>query len=265
MPKKKLAEAGTETESDGVRKLTVVRRKEPFDWGGALKKAQEEHWRRLVVTIQVREWLMAGKPASLDAAKAMLKARGLEDAIEAVDISDPEKLKAAAEEVQDEGLCEFSRREGKSGIWFPTNNIKAGLKENWSVLGYRVEHRGSRGALAEGVFVFSVQPPDAPTAERDWIALGAGPDGVHTAVTHSIGPRGPISSIKRHEYLVRPRLVFEVAIAHAVAEKLPDEAFADMLVHMGEHGVGACRSQGYGRFDIVAIEEKIDEPKAEVK
>ena len=33
------------------------------------------------------------------------------------------------------------------------NNLKAMLKENWSVLGLRVEVRGSRGALAEGLFV----------------------------------------------------------------------------------------------------------------
>lgn len=251
----KKQEAAEKKMADAQRKRTAVQPKTPMQWGALLKQVEEDHWRRLRVTIEVRGRLMAGKPAQLDAAKAMLKARGLEDQIEAIPIDDPEARESAAAVVVDEGLCEFHRREGKPGIWLPTNNIKAGLKENWSVLGFRKEFLGSRGALAEGVFVYSVQPPDAPTVERDWIYLGEAPHGIETGVSHTTGPKGPVSAIKRHEYLERPQLTFEVAIAQAIMEKLPDDAFARTLLHFGEHGVGACRSQGYGRFDIKRIVE----------
>jgi len=232
-----------------------VRPRTPFEWKQLLEQAAEEHWRKIRITIQLREWLMAGKPAQLDAANAMLKARGLEAAIEAVNVEDPTELAEAAEKATDEGLCEFHRREGKPGIWFPTNNIKAGLKENWSVLGLRVEHRGSRGAIAEGVFVYAIADEKAAPSERDWIYLGEKPFGTHTAVSHTTGPKGPVSSIKRHEYLVKPKITFEIALANAIKEKLPDEALAKTLVHFSEHGMGACRSQGYGRFDILDMTE----------
>jgi hypothetical protein len=229
-----------------------------MQWMELMADVQRDHWRTLRVTIQVRDRLMAGKPARLDAANAMIKARGLEDVIEArlEAITDPSERAKLADQVQDEGLCEFHRREGKTGIWMPTNNVKAGLKENWSVLGLRVEHRGSRGALAEGVFVYS--PPSAPDeaqAERDWVFLGSRPHDIYLSVSHTTGPTGPVSSIKRNEFVVRPRLTFDIAIAQAIAQKLPDDGLARTLYHFGEHGLGACRSQGFGRFDVIGIEE----------
>lgn len=238
---------------------TIIRAKTPTAWADLLAIASEKAWRKLRVTIQLRDWLMAGKPASLDAANAMLKARGLEDHIEAVaDIVDPEERAQAIERVAtDEGLCEFSRRPGKEGVWIPSNNIKAGFKENWSVLGLRVAVRGSRGALAEGIFVCSAGASDMPTEERDWIRVGAAPDGVHTAVSHTMSPKGPVSSIKRSEYVIRPLLSFEVWIAATavVADKISDDELAATLIHFGEHGLGACRSQGFGKFDIASVEE----------
>ena len=255
-PKKKPA-----SDDATVPARTTIRAKTPQDWSSLIRKASDDHWRRLRVTIQVREWLMAGKPASLDAANAMLKARGLEDHMEAVaDIEDPHERAQAAERVAvEEGLCEFSRRPGKPGLWIPANNIKAGFKENWSVVGLMNTVRGSRKAIAEGVFIFCADSWEMPTAERDWIYVG--PDDpkplVHTSVSHSIGPKGPMSSIKRNEYVVRPIISFDMYAANAssVDDKLDDADIAKALVHFAEHGLGACRSQGYGKFDIVEVRE----------
>ena len=233
------------------KKVVQIRRRSSEDWMSFLKRSAEDHWRILRITIQFREKLHAGKPAQLDAAEAMLKARGLEAAIEAVNIDDPNELAEAAAETVNEGLCEFHRREGKPGIWMPSNHVKAMLKENWSVLGYRQSQRGSRGALAEGVFVFSTDPTDP-----DWLYIGEKPDGVDTNVSHTTGPKGPQSSIKRNEFVWQKRLTFDVKIAKAIANKLDDELFADMLHHASEHGLGANRSQGQGRFSIVNIEEQ---------
>jgi len=258
-PKKKEAETATAGE-DGkpeAPKRTIIRAKTAFDWKGLVKKAESEAWRKLRVEIQVRDMLLAGKPASLDAGNAMLKARGLEDHMEAVaDIVDPDERAKAAEKIRtDEGLCEFSRRSGKPGIWMPSNNLKAMLKENWSVLGLRVKVRGSKGALAEGLYVVAADCIDP--VERDWIYLGNEPSGVHQAVAHTVGPTGPVSSIKRHEYVTRPKIAFEIwiATAESVAEKISDDELAKTFVHAQEHGTGACRSQGFGKWDIVEVRE----------
>lgn len=247
------SEATDTKDKDGKPKRVIVRAKSAMDWGNLLKTASDRAWRRLRVVIKVREKFLAGKPASLDAATAMLKARGLEEFVaEAVDIIDPiERERAAAAIAKDEGLCEFVRREGHPGIWIPSNNIKAMIKENWSVLGLRVEVRGSRGAIAEGVFV------SGENGDSDWIRVGDSPDGVYTAVAHTTGPTGPVSSIKRHEFVVAPTLTFIMMIATVknVADKISDDELAKTLVHASEHGAGSCRSAGFGKFDVVSVEE----------
>ncbi len=254
-----ITEDGAPAAADTKKKDTrvIMRVKDPLAWGRLLTTARNEHWRRLQVTIQVREWLLAGKPANLDAATAMLKARGLEDHVEAVaDIEDPHLRAQAAERIaSDEGLCEFSRRPGHEGIWMPSNNIKAGIKENWSVMGLANQVRGSRKGIAEGVFICCADSWSKPTTERDWIYLGEKPAGVYTAVSHSIGPKGPTSSIKRHEYVIRPVIKYDIYVANAlsVSEKISDDELAKALVHFEEHGLGACRSQGFGKFDILEI------------
>lgn len=248
MPPKKKTE-------DGEPKRVGIVRKSPMEWMGLLAQVQKNHWRRLRVTIQVRDRLMAGKPASLDAAEAMIKARGLGDVVEArlEEVTDPAEREKLAQQASTAGLCEFHRRPGRLGLWFPTNNIKAGVKENWSVLGFRNSERGSRGALAEGMFVYGLA--EGPE-ERGWLFLGIEPDGVYTGVSHTTGPSGPVSSIKRHEFVLRPKLTFEIAIElETNAPKLPEDKIARTLYHFGEHGLGACRSQGYGTFDVVSIEE----------
>lgn len=244
-----------EATEDTTPKRVVVRAKSPMDWQRLLTTAASNHWRTLRVVIQIRDKLLAGKPASLKAADAMLRARGLDDFVaEAEDITDPTARATAATEIAtNEGLCEFSRRDDKPGIWMPSNNVKAGFKENWGVLGLRVEVRGSRGALAEGLFVSG----PGGGIESDWLYLGEKPDGVIEAVTHSMGPSGPISAIRRNEYVTRPKLAFDVMIANAkaVSEKISDDELARVLVHYGEHGLGACRSQGFGRFDVISVTE----------
>ncbi len=251
MAKKKTDSADT---AEAVKRVTIEP-KSSSQWMQMLKHARETHWRRLRVTIQIKEKLLAGKPANLDAAAAMIAARGLGDVLEAKlqEVTDPAEREKLAQAASTVGFCEFYRREGKPGIWFPSNQIKACWRENWSVLGYRNSERGSRGAIAEGTFVYAVS--DDPI-EQQWIYLGEKPDGVYTGVAHTTGPSGPVSSIKRHEFVIRPRITFEIAIERELnALKLPDDKMARTLYHAGEHGLGASRSQGFGTFVVENIEE----------
>lgn len=232
----------------------IIQPKNRMQWAALLAETAAQKWRTMQITIRVRDKLLGGKPRHLDAAKAMLAARGLEDQIEAVP-DEPAARAAAAELASQEGINEFHRRPGKDGIWLPTNNLKAGLKENWSVLGYRKEYIGSRVSLAEAMFVYSIQPADSPSIERDYVYLGDKPDGIITSVCHSDIQGQRVASIKRNEFLDSPQISFEVRIASEITHKLPDEAFAAVFLHWGEHGLGASRSQGNGKFDIVSIED----------
>jgi len=226
------------------------------DWGVLIAKGELEHWRTLRIVIQLREKLYAGKPKQLDAERAMIRARGLEDVLEAKEITDPVERAALADEIKDEGLCEFYRREGKPGIWIPSNQLKAMVKENWSCLGFNKKYLGTKNRLAECLFVFGPDKDD-----REWIYLGEQPDGIDQSVCHSTGPRGPISSIKRKEYVLRPRIEFILRIAKEVEEDLSPEILAKVLYHAGHHGVGADRSQGAGTFEVVSVEDCETWPK----
>lgn len=257
---------------DEKKKVGVtIERKSEFDWPALKALVEKEHWKKLLVEIQLRDELHAGKPARLDAANAMLAARGLGDVVEAREQERPAEERA--EEVVEEGLCEFHRRDGRPGIWLPSNNLKSMIKENASVLGYRADAtprskrkekdldeegkavarkklQGLRGAIHEGLFVCGIGPVD-----HDWIYLGTAPAGVRQAVAYTMGPKGPRSSIKRNEFVKGVRITFEIWIAQAVQDKIPDETLADILLHAQEHGVGANRSQGFGRFNVVSVKE----------
>jgi hypothetical protein len=256
---KKTAEPKTDENGDVIEapKRVIIRAKTPMDWAGLLKGAHDAHWRVLRIQIQIREWILAGKPSNLKAADAMLKARGLEEFVaEAADIVDPtERAAEAASVAKSEGLCEFHRRTDRPGIWLPANNIKAMLKENWSVLGKRVQVRGSRGALAEGIFVCG-DGGTSDARESDWVSLGDAPDGIYVSTSHTTGPSGPVASIKRNEYRIKPILTFELMMANAtsVSDKISDDELVDTLIHAGEHGLGASRSQGFGKFDILHVD-----------
>lgn len=258
MPRKSKNKKTDDNETP-VRAMLVP--KDANGWQALLQKAEAEHWRKLRIEVEIRDRLLAGKPKDLDVAKAMLKARGLEDQIDVVPLDDPEARAEAAKEAVDEGLNEFYRRPDKPGIWFPTNHLKAMIKENWSVLGLRMAHRGSKGALAEGLFVYAALDEGTPPEERNWIYLGEKPDGEYVAVCHTNGPQGPRSSIKRHEYVTNVRFTFEVRIAFAIQEKVPDESLAAMFVHAQEHGTGAARSQGFGQFNILRMWDVDLEPR----
>src|ERR1700747_3638906 len=108
MSKKPKVEGQAEAEAP---KRVIVRAKSPMEWAKLLTTARTDHWRTLRIEIQIRDRLLAGKPAPPRSANAMLKARVLEDHMEAVaDIVDPELRAQAAERVAtDEGLCEFAR------------------------------------------------------------------------------------------------------------------------------------------------------------
>jgi hypothetical protein len=124
--------------------------------------------------------------------------------------------------------------------------------------------RGSRKAIAEGVFIFAADSWNMDREDRDWIYVGDAPaihpqSGLpyHTAVSHSVGPKGPVSSIKRHEFVVRPVIKFDMYVANyaSVDEKLSDDDIADTFTHFKEHGLGACRSQGFGKFEVLEVKE----------
>jgi len=80
------------------------------------------------------------------------------------------------------------------------------------------------------------------------LALGATePAGVEMTIGHVFSPTGPRSMVGYHEFVQRATLEFQVL---TMRDCLTPEQWADLWVHAQENGLGALRSQGFGRFFI---------------
>lgn len=168
-----------------------------------------------------------------------------------------EEIEAAAEKIA--GTKETAGfKRGEQGLYIEARQVKAALKESTNILyaGQRVgpTKKGARSFLAERVFV----SPDQLWLSRDE------PDGIELVVGHVTGAQGPRSTLGYHEYARGAQIGFDVLVAR---DEIPAEWWPDLWVHMQENGLGALRSQGYGKFDILAWErvrltDTLDFPKA---
>jgi hypothetical protein len=84
--------------------------------------------------------------------------------------------------------------------------------------------------------------------EPDQLWLGVTePAGVEMTIGHVFSPAGPRSIVGYHEYVQTATLEFQVL---TMRDCLTPEQWADLWVHAQENGLGALRSQGFGRFFI---------------
>jgi len=132
------------------------------------------------------------------------------------------------------------------GLYIEDRQIKAMIKESVNIL-YAGERwgktkKGPRNFTAERVFV---------SPER--IHLGkADPDGVEMMIIHASGPTGPIHSLSYSEYVEQPVITFDVMVTK---DEIAHENWPEIWLHAEENGLGANRSQSFGRFDVTGWEQ----------
>lgn len=155
-----------------------------------------------------------------------------------------EELDAAAEKLAGSRETTGFKRD-ENGLYIEQRQVKAALKESTNILfagdKWGVTRKGPKSFLAERVFV-------AP----DVISLGRmEPDGIEMVVGHITDRQGPRSTLGYHEYVRRVTISFDVLV---VRDSIEQEWWIDLWTHMEENGLGALRSQGYGKFDLLAWE-----------
>jgi hypothetical protein len=134
-------------------------------------------------------------------------------------------------------------------LFLHERNIKAMLRECCQVLSLNRKLRGLKQVNQHGLFVKGqlgtdrVYLEDPETGEYITAVSGELVSPVHAWTG---------TSIKRTEYVHRPRLRFDLWIIDG--SPWTDEAWQAVWTLAQENGIGACRSQGYGKFDLLTFE-----------
>lgn len=211
-------------------------------------------------TLQIRNKLMGGIPKHPALIEAWLRTKaGVTDVEElrqmmlrtlidlGADVREDmtyEEMVEASKHVASHKQSNGFKKNGH-GLYIEARQIKAMLKESTNVLfagdRWGETKKGPKSYLAERVFV----NPDQILLERD------DPDGVELVIGHVRGPKGEQSTLTYVEYATAPRLSFDVLVTRE-KDKIDAEQWAMIWMHAQENGLGALRSQGYGRFDIEA-------------
>lgn len=132
-----------------------------------------------------------------------------------------------------------------NGLYIESRTIKAAFKECTNILfaGARwgATKKGPKSFLAERVFV-----------SPDHVSLGRSePDGVELFIGHTSGPKGPQSNLTYYQFADGATIEFDVMAANDAIEL---DNWKQIWVLMQENGLGALRSQGFGRFDLELFE-----------
>lgn len=192
----------------------------------------------------VEGWLRSKAGISNDAEveRAMhrtLRERGVDLAAISPD-AQMEAMYAASEELASEVHTNGFKRDER-GLYLESRCVKAGIKEATNVLfaseRWGKTKKGAKSFLAERAFI-----------DPDRLHFGAQePAGVYTWVGHVAGARGKQSTLGYYEYMEGASIRFQV---RSTRDEVAGEQWAYIWVQLQELGLGALRSQGFGRFDL---------------
>jgi len=222
-------------------------------------------YNKFAVKLKFRHRLYGGCPKNPDLIAGWIASRTEHD--------DDLTKKQVAEAVEEVSAVEGNVTEEKSwvgfyidpagGVWVPANNVKAMLKQSASMLGIFKKKRGSKQIACEGMECKGLG------ADAMRIYLGKQEvDGFEERPIHVQTPMGPRSALKRVDYVDQPTIEFEIWVlktAKAETRHIGVDELVEMLRFSQENGLGADRSQGAGKFDVVGFEVLTEEPKPKKK
>jgi hypothetical protein len=222
-----------------------------------------DHYR---VKIQFRDRVCGGMPKNPDLLEGWIATK-TEHKDEITDKQVKEAREALLEPTEEKSWITFPGDE--RGLYLQARQVKALFKESGTMLRVTEQKRGSKQIFQHGFEIKSLMQ-GAP-ADRIYLMS----DGKHvkkpTAYAegpiHVQTPQGPRTALKRVDYVERPVLEFEIWVLRTeAAEKrhVGQDEIVKMLTFGQENGVGADRSQGHGKFDVLEF-EAIESASAKAK
>lgn len=218
------------------------------------------------VKIQFRDLILAGIPRSGNMLEYFISLKHMSDAdkadfekrIQAGELTDDEK-----EQLKETSWCCFEKTsDGELCIWH--GNVKAMLREIFTTIGLTQRRpkigkkadesggkedgtAGGRQTLQHAVHV----DPLRPLFKCDGKTLREA-HGFLDRVKHIKDQSGQRSALGRHDYI--KGAVVEFILKWPRKGVYSEEDLRTALALCQEDGLGACRSQGHGKFDVIECE-----------
>ncbi len=210
-------------------------------------------WKRYEVELKFTTPFASSTPKNLKDIEAMLIARAPSDSALRRRIEEgeqitplPELAEQVGEEVEatqevERGYATFKRDE--KGLYYEARCVRAHIKDCANVLQKLLSITALKSKVANRVYV---EPAKIYLDKSE-------PDGNETRIVHAMTMKGPRSSLKTIDYVDKPVLKFTL--------KLMDDDVVDrdileaIFEYGGEHGMGQERSQDWGKYKLVRLEE----------
>ena len=204
-----------------------------------------ELYDRYNVTIKIRNRIMGGVPRSAEIIEAWVKARtGYDDAL-----TKAQTEEALATQVSEEAEKIWTGFPGDGrGLFVATRQIKAMLRESATMLGITKKKRGSKQVVQHGL---EIKGPDHEQRVYLGVTEASGSD---EGPIHVMTAQGPRTALKRQDYVDEPTLSFTIWVFKTAPQEtrhLGEKEIVKMLTFAQENGLGAARSQGHGKFDVI--------------
>jgi len=208
-----------------------------------------EMYDRYRVQIAFRDRLCGGTPLNSELIRTWVDAK-MADAPEEIRIRvAKEDAELVVNDVQERCWNGFFADE--HGPLIQTRQVKAALKQSAKMLGITNDKRGSKQILAEGLEVFSVDGGDRLHLGMKK-ATGTIERPIHVQTT-----QGPRAAFKRVDYATGVKLTFEIWVLKTAAQEkrhIGEDDLVKILTFAQNNGIGADRSQGEGKFDVVEFQ-----------
>jgi hypothetical protein len=197
------------------------------------------------VEIAMRQELCGGMPKNPDLLKGWIAATTEHDDATTTE-QEAEARTVLLQPTEEKSWNGFPGDEKGLFVW--ARQVKALFKECATMLRVTTTKIGSKQIFQHG---FEIKGSE----KADRIYLGkTEPDGMREGPIHVQTAQGPRTALKRVDYVLGVRLRFEVWVLHTEGgEKrhVGEEELRRMLTFGQENGLGAERSQGHGKFDVI--------------
>jgi len=201
----------------------------------------QDLYRKYAATIQFRDQILGGIPKAKDLIEFWLRRKGFSGR-ELMTIAQKTAVDVQAVEKEILKIHNWTGfKKDREGLFIEERQVKALLKEAAYVLRLS-KTPGFRDSISHGVFV---------KPERIHLLRGSRTllevDGYVERPIHVISPQGPRTVVVRQDFVLKPRSSFNLIVAS------PQLKFEDVqrLLYLGQEiGLGASRSQGFGKFVI---------------